>query len=81
MIETVVESPLTLKIVGWGTSSLGLAVYLEAVRGFFTWAAMVAGLVATGMLIMLQWAKFKNERLQNKIFRDELAKRGIKVED
>lgn len=75
--QQVVENPKVQLAVAGGTAAAGLISYTDFVHGVLSVSAIVAGLVATGILGHLNLKKCRNEELKNRILRKQAEGLGI----
>lgn len=79
--QDVVGSPKVLATVAGATASLGMVGLSDLMRGALSASAILAGIIATILLGRVHWAKYKNERLKNRILRRQLSELGETVGD
>lgn len=75
--ESVASNPKVLGGVSAATASLGVASMTQMISGVLSLLAIVAGIIATGLLGRVHWALYKNHVLQNKILRKQAFDVGI----
>lgn len=76
-LDQVIQSPKTLATISVATASMGAASFTDVARGALSLLAILAGVIATLLLCRVHWAKYKNERLQNRILRQQLLDMGV----
>lgn len=77
VLQQVAESPKATGIVAAATTSLGLASFTDILRGALSVAAVLAGLIATTILARVNWVKFRNEEIKNRILTKQAGELGI----
>lgn len=80
-VEQIAQSPKTLATVSATTATLGAAGMTSALQGWLSIFAILAGVIATALLCRVHWAKYQNERLQNRILKQQLLDMGIAETD
>ncbi len=74
--EAMASNPKVLATVAGATSSLGVATWNELISGVLSGAAIMSGIIATILLGRVHWVSYKNQVIQNKIFRKQLRDLG-----
>jgi hypothetical protein len=74
--EEMMSGPKVTVSVAAATTSAGVASLADIMSGALSWAALAAGLIATILLSRVHFIRYKNEVLQNKIFRAQLRELG-----
>lgn len=74
--EEMMSGPKVTVSVAAATTSAGVASLADIMSGALSWAALAAGLIATVLLSRVHFIRYKNEVLQNKIFRAQLRELG-----
>ncbi len=75
-VETVIASPKVLAGVSAATTSMGVASAADIMSGTLAMLAVLSGIVATILLGRVHWISYKNQVIQNKIFRQQLRDMG-----
>lgn len=78
--ENVLNSPRLTASVATATTSLGLASITEVIHGTLSTCAILAGIVATVLLMRKHWIDYKNAVVQNKILVRQLEKMDAEAE-
>lgn len=76
-VQQLAESPKVTGIVAAATTSVGLASYTDLIRGALSVVAVLAGIFATAILARVNWIKYRNEELKNRILTKQATELGI----
>lgn len=75
-VDAVVSSPKVLAGVSAATTTMGVASAAELIGGALSAVAILSGIIATALLGRVHWISYKNQVIQNKIFRHQLRELG-----
>jgi hypothetical protein len=77
MVQEMADSQKATAIIAATTTSVGLFTAVDLLRGAASVAAVIIGMIATGILARLNWVRVRNEELNNAILRKQAADMGI----
>ncbi len=76
-VQSAASNPKVMTVVSGATTALGAAGITDMLRGPLFLVATCAGIAATALLGRVHWATYKNQILQTKILRRQLADLGV----